>query len=142
MILVDVNVLVGALRADSAHYEICRDLLQDALAGPRRFGVSPLSLSAMVRIVTHPKIFKTADQPTTALAFCALLLDAPNSVAVEPGERHWAIFADLCIRTKARGNLVPDAWLAALAIEHGCEWVTLDRDFAQFPGLRWRLLRH
>jgi len=141
VILVDVNVLVGGFRSDSVHHVICRNLLEDALAGPRRFGVSPLCLSAMVRIVTNPKIFKTADQPATALDFCGLLLDAPNSVVVEPGERHWAIFADLCLRTNARGNLVPDAWFAALAIEHGCEWITLDRDFAQFPALQWRLLR-
>jgi uncharacterized protein len=142
VILVDVNVLVGGFRSDSVHHDICKNLLDDALAGPRRFAVSPLALSAMVRIVTNPKIFKAADHPTTALSFCALLLDAPNSVAVEPGERHWAIFADLCIRINARGNLVPDTWFAALAIEHGCEWITLDRDFAQFPGLQWRLLRH
>ena len=141
MILPDVNVLVGALRSDSVHHDICGNLLEDALNGPRRFGVSPLTLSAMVRIVTNPKIFKTADQPATALAFCALLLDAPNSVTVEPGRRHWTIFADLCIRTNARGNLIPDAWYAALAIEHGCEWITLDRDFALFPALQWRLLR-
>jgi uncharacterized protein len=116
-------------------------LLEDTLATPRRFGVSSLALSGLLRIVTNPKIFKTADQPATALSFCAMLLDAPNSVAVEPGERHWAIFADLCMRTNARGNLVPDAWFAALAIEHGCEWVTLDRDLALFPALQWRLLR-
>ena len=86
MILVDVNVLVGALRSDRVHHDICRTLLEDALTGPRRFGVSPLTLSAMVRIVTNPKIFKTADQPATALSSSDLLLDVPNSIAVEPGE--------------------------------------------------------
>lgn len=141
MILADVNVLVGALRSDSVHHEVCRNFLEDSLAGPRRFGVSPLALSGMLRIVTNARIFKTADQPATALAFCTLLLEAPNSVTVQPGERHWTIFADLCVRTNARGNLVPDAWFAALAIERHCEWITLDRDFAQFPGLQWRLLR-
>ena len=55
-----------------------------------------------------------------------------------PGPRHWEIFARLCRESEARGNLVPDAYLAALAIESGCEWVTTDRDFSRFPGLRWK----
>jgi predicted nucleic acid-binding protein len=59
-------------------------------------------------------------------------------VAVQPGPRHWTIFDDLCRKSKAAGNLVPDAWFAALAIESGCEWITNDRDYARFPGLRWR----
>ena len=54
-----------------------------------------------------------------------------------PGPRHYALFLDLCRRSNARGKLTPDAYLAALAIEHGCEWVSYDRDFARFPGLRW-----
>jgi predicted nucleic acid-binding protein len=56
----------------------------------------------------------------------------------QPGVRHWSIFADLCRASNARGNLVQDAWFAALAIESGCEWITLDRDYAKFPELRWR----
>ena len=84
MIIVDVNALVGGLRSDSVHHDICRSLLEDALAGPRRFGVSPLALSAMVRIVTNPKIFKTADQPTTALSFCTLLLMHPTALQSTP----------------------------------------------------------
>ena len=63
---------------------------------------------------------------------------APNRVEVVPGERHWAIFSRLCREAGARGNLIPDAWFAALAIESGCEWITTDRDYARFPGLRWR----
>jgi predicted nucleic acid-binding protein len=57
---------------------------------------------------------------------------------VQPGDRHWPIFIDLCRRADTRGNHVPDAWFAALAIEWGCDWVTLDRDYARFPGLVWR----
>jgi predicted nucleic acid-binding protein len=60
-------------------------------------------------------------------------------VVIQPGERHWQIFNRLCIEADARGNLVPDAWFAALAIESGCEWITLDHDFARFPGLKWRV---
>ena len=56
---------------------------------------------------------------------------------VEPGDRHWDIFRRLCIETGTRGARITDAWFAALAIESGCEWITLDRDFARFPGLKW-----
>ncbi|MEK7767726.1 MAG: PIN domain-containing protein, partial [bacterium] len=63
----------------------------------------------------------------------------PQCVLASPGPRHWGLFMDLCRKADARGNLVPDAWLAALAIESGCELVTTDRDFARFPGLHWRL---
>jgi predicted nucleic acid-binding protein len=66
------------------------------------------------------------------------VLEPDHCSAVQPGQRHWAIFDDLCRRSKATGNLVPDAWFAALAIESGCEWITNDRDYARFPGLRWR----
>jgi hypothetical protein len=57
---------------------------------------------------------------------------------VTPGSRHWTLFLDLCRKAGAKGNLVSDAYHAALAIESGCEWITTDRDFARFPGLRWR----
>lgn len=62
----------------------------------------------------------------------------PNSAPVAPGPRHWDLFASLCRRAGAKGNLVPDAYLAALAIESGSEWITTDRGFARYPGLRWR----
>jgi predicted nucleic acid-binding protein len=57
---------------------------------------------------------------------------------VAPGQRHWTVFQDLCVAAGAVGNLVQDAWFAALAIEFGCEWITTDRDYARFPGVRWR----
>ena len=68
--------------------------------------------------------------------FCQIVLAAPAAVPLRPAARHWAIFVDLCTAVRARGNLVPDAYLAALAIEHGASWVTLDQGFARFPGLR------
>lgn len=75
-----------------------------------------------------------------ALAFAAQLREPPNCVPVAPGPRHWEIFRRLCTESGVKGNLVPDAYLAALAIESGCEWVTTDRDFGRFTGLRWRCL--
>lgn len=62
----------------------------------------------------------------------------PNAVAIAPGGRHWQIFTRLCAEAKTRGNLVPDAYLAALAIESGSEWISTDRDYMRFPELRWR----
>jgi uncharacterized protein len=76
---------------------------------------------------------------SNVLSFCTVLFGQPNCHWIEPGPRHWSIFMDLCKKAAASGNLVQDAWLAALAIESGCEWITFDRDFARFPGLRWRI---
>jgi predicted nucleic acid-binding protein len=73
-----------------------------------------------------------------ALQFVLALRERPNRVAVTPGPRHWELFSGLCRTAGARGNLVPDAYFAALAIESGSEWITTDRDFSRFPGLRWR----
>src|SRR5438034_1288223 len=67
------------------------------------------------------------------------LLEQPQCMLIQPGARHWRIFAELCVAADARGNLASDAWHAALALEAGCEWITLDRDYARFPGLKWSL---
>ena len=75
---------------------------------------------------------------TDTFAFCRALLEQPNAAVIIPGERHWSIFETLCGKSNAAGNLVQDAWFAALAIESGCEWITTDRDYARFPGLRTR----
>jgi hypothetical protein len=95
-------------------------------------------LSGFLRIVTHPRVFNPPTQIRNALDFVQMVRDQPNCVLVAPGPRHWNIFVDLCRASGARGNLVPDAFLAALAIESGSEWITTDRDYGRFPGLRWR----
>lgn len=139
MILPDVNVLVHAFRADSSAHEICRTWLKRIVNGDARYGMAPQVLSGVIRITTHPKIFAVPSSLNEVLRFCDILIGQPHSVTIQPGERHWAIFKRLCVEADARGNLVPDAWLAALAIESGSEWITLDRDYARFPGLRWRV---
>jgi predicted nucleic acid-binding protein len=73
-----------------------------------------------------------------ALDFCRIVRGQPNAVPVAPGPRHWTVFDGLCREARVKGNLVADAYLAALAIESGCEWVTTDGGFARFPGLKWR----
>jgi len=102
------------------------------------YGLSDLVLSGFLRVVTHLRVFTTPTPMQAALGFAQALRDQPTCVAIAPGPRHWSIFARLCQTTGVRGNLVPDSFLAALAIESGSEWVTTDRDYARFPGLRWR----
>lgn len=140
MILPDVNVLVCAFRSDSPQHEVCRAWLIDVVSGEARFGVSPLVLGAVVRITTNARVFRTPSRISESFAFCQDILDQPHCQIVEPSSRHWAIFQRLCVETDTGGPRVTDAWFAALAIEWGCEWITLDRDFARFPGLRWQLL--
>lgn len=95
-------------------------------------------LAGFLRIVTHPRIFRPATPLGAALEFTGAFRAPVNAVPVSPGPRHWSIFEPLCREAGAQGNLVPDAWLAALAIESGCEFITTDRDYAGFPGLRWQ----
>ncbi len=139
MILPDVNVLVHAFRSDSPDHRAARGWLDKLVNGSSRYAMAPLVLSGVVRIATHPRVFAEPSSLEESLAFCRQLFDQPHCVPVREGERHWEIFSRLCRDSDARGNLVPDAWLAALAIEAGCEWITLDRDFARFEGLKWSL---
>src|ERR1051325_7978172 len=137
MILPDVNVLVYAFRSDDPHHAASKPWLDRVVLGEARFGISRLALSAVVRITTNPRAFREPGAHADAFGFCDDLLGQPHCETVEPGERHWTIFRDLCVATGTRGPRVSDAWYAALAIEHGCTFVTFDRDYARFPGLRW-----
>jgi toxin-antitoxin system PIN domain toxin len=136
--LPDVNVLVCAHREDSPHHGVCHAWLLATLKSDQAFGLSETVLASVLRVVTHPRIFKQPSRLDVALAFIKGVLAQPHAVLVAPGPRHWDIFAKLCRDADARGNIVADAYLAALAIESGCEWVTMDGDFARFPGLKWR----
>ncbi|OGA96544.1 MAG: DNA-binding protein [Betaproteobacteria bacterium RIFCSPLOWO2_12_FULL_66_14] len=138
MVLPDVNVLVYAHREDTAHHGACREWLVAVVNSDAAYAISDLVLSGFVRVVTHPKVFKRPSTFGDALAFAEQVRDQPNCVRVEPGRRHWDIFKRLCHETGVKGNLVPDAYLAAMAIESGCEWISTDRDFSRFKGLRWR----
>ena len=137
MMLPDVNVLIYALRSEMPQHAACRQWLLGIVDGQSQFAVSLQVLSAVVRISTNPRAFKAPSSLSTAFGFSQDLLDQPHCRIVEPGERHWLLFEKLCRDTDTRGSRMTDAWFAALAIEHGCEWITLDRDFARFPGLKW-----
>ncbi len=138
MILTDVNVLVYAHRSDAANHAAYRAWLEAVINGDQAYGVSDLILSGFLRVVTHPRVFNPPSDLAAALAFAELLRRQPNAVPIAPGARHWEIFARLCRAAAVRGSLVPDAYWAALAIESGSEWITTDRDYSRFPGLKWR----
>jgi toxin-antitoxin system PIN domain toxin len=138
LILPDVNVLVYAHRRDAARHDEYRVWLEEAIAGPAPYGLSDLVLSGFVRVVTHPRVFRDPTPLADALSFVRAIRDRPGRIPVEPGPRHWDLFLDLCRQARVRGNLVPDAYLAALALEAGAEWITTDGDFSRFPGLQTR----
>jgi len=134
----DVNVLVYAARDDAPRHTEFRTWLDEALAAQEPMGISELVLSGALRVLTNPRIFNPPMPMIDAAAYVAALRDHPRVVSLRPGVRHWSIFLELCRSGGVRGNLVANAYHAALAIEHGTEWISTDRDFARFPGLRWR----
>jgi hypothetical protein len=138
MILVDVNILVYAKREDAADHPKFRVWLEETLRSNTIVGLSDVVLSGVIRILTHPRIYREPTRPREALEYVNYLREETGCIVVSPGDRHWEIFTGLCNSSAAKGNLVSDAFLAALAIESGAEWITADRDFARFPGLRWR----
>lgn len=138
MQLPDVNVLVYAYSRDSPHHEASARWLENLVNSRTAFGISELVCSSVIRILTNRRMYAAPATIDDALAYVAGLLARKRCVRIRPGDRHFEIFSDLCRGVSVRGNDVTDAYLAALAIESGCEWVTYDRGFARFPGLRWR----
>lgn len=140
MILLDVNVLLNAHREEQEHHQTARRLVEAVADDVRPHAISELVLSSFVRVATHRRALDPPTELEVAFGFCGDLLERPNARVVAPGPRHWDIFADLCRRTDAVSGLVPDAYLAALAIDSGAELLSFDRDFARFvsAGLRWR----
>ena len=138
MIIPDVNVLIYAHWKHAADHREYEKWLTAIVNGSNPFGISDLVMSGFLRIITNPKLFNPPIPLDEALASLAILRNAPNCIVVFPGPRHWDIFVDLCKKVQAKGNLISDAYHAALAIESGNEWITSDRDYARFPGLRWR----
>jgi hypothetical protein len=138
LILVDVNVLIYAHRVDVPDHVRYHAWLDSVVNGTQAYGVSDLVLSGFLRVVTHRRVFPRPTPLADALKFVAEVRSQPHCVVVAPGPRHWEIFVDLCRHVATTANQVPDAYLAALAIESGSEWITADRGFARYPGLRWR----
>lgn len=138
MLLLDVNVCVYAIRADSPDHEAYRSWLNAALNGDEPVGMSELVLAGVIRLITNHRVFRQPSTIQEALESCRALRSASSAIPLRPSDRHWGIFESLCADADAKANTVPDAYHAALAIESGATWITTDRGFARFPGLRWQ----
>jgi hypothetical protein len=140
VLLPDLNVLINAHRSDSLGHESAAKWLRSVFAGDEAFGLCAPVLIGLVRVLTHPRVFDPPDTLEEAFAFVDALTCHPNAVVLNPGRNHLRLFRDLCELADARGDLVTDAYLAALAEETGAALVSADSDFARFPGLAWRRL--
>lgn len=135
--LVDANLLLLARDADSPHHEQARDWLETRLNGPVRVGLPWPSLLAFLRISTHPRVYEQPLRPAEAWQQVREWLDAPAAWIPVPTERHGEVLGAVIRRHQPEGNVVPDAHLAALAIEHGLKLCSADTDFARFPEVTW-----
>ncbi len=134
----DVNVLVLAHRTEAPDHVATGSALTALVEADEPYALSELVLSGFLRVVTNPRAFERPTPLASALEFVAELVDRPNARLLRPGLEHFAIFQRLLQETGATGKLVADAYHAALAVEHGCEWLTTDSDFQRFRGLRVR----
>jgi toxin-antitoxin system PIN domain toxin len=139
VVIVDANVLLYAVDRVSAHHDPARSWLDAALAGTEAVGLAWIALLAFIRIGTNASILPhpmTADEATGQVE---TWLGAPAAVVAQPTPRHASLLRGLLRDSGTAGNLTTDAHLAALAVEHGADIVSYDRDFARFPGVRHRL---
>lgn len=137
MLLIDANVLVYAHRSDAPYHAEISPWLDELINGDQAFALSDHILSSFIRTVTHPGVFVQPSTQEEAFEFLEQLKSRSNCFLITTGKRHWRLFLDLCRQVNARGNLVADAYLAAMAIESGCELVTTDRDYSRFDKLGW-----
>jgi len=139
MLLPDVNVLLAGFRPDHVHHRPARDFLEQARSASDLMGLSDFALASVVRLATNARVFVRPDTADAVLDYLDVLLEPPAQL-LRAGTTHWARFTELCRHLQLRGNLVPDAYLAALALEQGASLITFDRGFGRYPGLRWRCL--
>jgi toxin-antitoxin system PIN domain toxin len=142
MLMPDVNILIYAHRREDPDHEFYRQWMERLANGREPFAVSALVAVAFVRVVTHPAFQPRPTPLHQAIAVIDSLAALTNCLMPRPGEQHWNLVKMLCEASSARGKLVADAQHAAIALEHGCTWVTRDADFEGFrgSGLRVELL--
>ena len=139
MIALDVNVLLYAMRSDLPQHPSVYAWLESVRADRQPVALFPPVLVGLIRLATNPRVFFNPSLPETAINFARELQATPGFEVRPTTERVLATTLALCEQTSAKGNLVQDAFLAAHAMEHGCTWITTDRDFSRFPGLIWQL---
>lgn len=138
MLLLDVNVVLAAHRADHPDHVPVRGWFDGMLAGDERFAVPALVWGSFLRLATNRRIFEVPTPFAEAFSFIEATCAQPLHLPVGPGRRHLTLLRELCEEADAVGDLIPDAVIAAVAAEHSCEVVTLDRDFARFESVRFR----
>lgn len=137
MKLPDVNLLLYAYDDRSPHHTATARWLEDTLSGTETVGFAWLVLLAFVRISTNARILEQPLGAEEALEIVDSWLAQPVTTVVHPSPRHAAVLRELLVETGTAGNLVTDAHLAALAVEHDAELCSADTDFARFAGVRW-----
>jgi toxin-antitoxin system PIN domain toxin len=138
VIVLDANILLYAYDARSQHHLKAQAWVERVFTGPELVGLPWQVISAFLRIMTNPRLPGSRFTVDEAVGITALWVDQPNVRTLAPTERHWGLFRQMIVEGQAAGALVSDAHLAALTIEHGGVLHTTDRDFARFPGLRWK----
>ena len=138
MILVDANLPLYAEDSLSPHHEAAREWWHARLSGSEAVALCWPVITAFIRIATNPRIHRRPLTADEAMARVQSWLDQPCVRIVHPTEEHWALFQQMLRRGRATANLVADAHLAALALEHDSEFNSTDSDFARFPGLKWK----
>ena len=138
MIVLDANVLLYAYSPASPEHGRARECVEDLLSADALVGLPWQSISAFIRVLTNPNLPGVRRQVLEILEIVESWLGQPNVRLLSPGERHWTLFRQMLVEGQARGPMTSDAQVAALTIESGGVLYTTDRDFARFPGLRWK----
>lgn len=135
MKLVDLNVLVYATDEATRHHAVARGWLDTAMTGTETIGLPTAVTVGFVRLTTNPRVMRAPLTPERAVDIVRTWLGRSNVTVPQPTTRHYDVVEELLRAVGVGGNLVSDAHLAALAIEHGAELCTFDTDFVRFPGL-------
>jgi toxin-antitoxin system PIN domain toxin len=139
MLLPDVNVLLAGFRADHVHHRHARAFLESARGADQILGLSDFALASVLRLATNARVFVRPDPVDTVIEYLQTLLEPPGQL-VRAGQTHWQRFTELARRLSLRGNVLPDAYLVAVALEQAAQLITFDRGFGRYPGLRWTCL--
>lgn len=137
MKLLDVNVVLAAYRGDHPDHQVARAWLDGLVARREQFGVPWMVWWSFLRLSGHRRLFDVPSPIAEGLAFIAAVRAQPGHLDVEPGARHWECLGEACQEAEAAADLIPDAVLVSLAIEHGASVVSFDRDFSRFSAVEW-----
>jgi toxin-antitoxin system PIN domain toxin len=138
VIVVDANLLIYAYDLDSAHHKRSLSWLEELLSGVEAVGLPWQTVSAFLRVITNRRLPGMRVSLEQAVQVVDSWLQQPNVQILVPADRHWSVLRQMILEGRASGPLVSDAEVAAITIEQGAVLQTTDRDFARFPGLRWK----